>query len=98
MGVLYGIVRGDRSFIEYNDCGAVVRTLPTADLQKTSNEMEFGLEVTRERCPHCGNVNLMPGFPVVLAYTCDKCGAVVRLSDDPEINRIFGPREEDKDN
>jgi hypothetical protein len=37
---LYGIVRGLQGYIECNDCDAVVRTLPVADLTQALNEME----------------------------------------------------------
>jgi 5-methylcytosine-specific restriction endonuclease McrA len=51
---------------------------------------------TREAQLDCGNVNLMPGFSVMMVYTCRECGEVVQLSDDPQIDRIFGPRQDDK--
>jgi hypothetical protein len=93
-GFWYGIVRGDQGFIECNDCDAVIRVLPAADLRQTLNEMESSIEVATEQCPYWGKVNLMPGFSVVMVYTCRECGEVVRLSDGPEIGRIFGPKEE----
>jgi hypothetical protein len=90
-GCLNGIVEGETAKIECNECGAVVRTVPASDLQRTLDEMELSLDVSVEKCPHCGSVNVMPGFSKVLAYTCDGCGVVVRLSDDPNIEKFFGP-------
>jgi uncharacterized protein (DUF983 family) len=28
-------------------------------------------------CPHCGSVNLFPGFSKILAFTCQHCGNAV---------------------
>jgi DNA-directed RNA polymerase subunit RPC12/RpoP len=65
-----------------NECDAVVRTVPTADLQRTLDEMESTLEVASAKCPHCGAVNLFPGFTQMLAYVCTECGEPVKVSDD----------------
>ncbi len=56
--------------------------------------MELTLDVASEMCPHCGSVNLLSGFTEVLVYTCRQCGRVVGLSNDPEVDRIFGPADE----
>ena len=92
-GFLYGLVRGDEGYIECNDCDAVVRTVPAAELRQTLNEMESTLELTSEQCPHCGKVNLFPGFSMMMVYTCRECGELVRLSDGRDIDRIFGPED-----
>jgi uncharacterized protein (DUF983 family) len=91
---LYGIVRGDQGYIECNDCDALVRAMPAADLKQVLNEMEASLEVANEKCPHCGNLNLFPGFSQMDVYTCRGCGTLVRLADGPDIDRIFGPADE----
>jgi hypothetical protein len=59
-------------------------------------ELELTLDFSTEMCPHCGKVNVISGFSELMAYTCRECGEVVRLSDDPDIDRIFG-REPDRD-
>jgi uncharacterized protein (DUF983 family) len=48
-----------------------------ADLQRTFDEMELALEMASEMCPHCGKVNLFPGFSRTMAYTCCECRRVV---------------------
>jgi hypothetical protein len=35
-------------------------------------------------------VNLLPGFSQVMVLICESCGAAVRLSEDPDIERFFG--------
>ena len=82
-GFLFGIVR-DLGYIECNDCDVVIRTVPAADLQRTLNEMELSQEFCTEKCPHCGNVNLFPGFSEMLAYICKHCGESVKVSNDPD--------------
>jgi len=93
-GFLYGLVRDGQGFIECNDCDAVVRTVPAAELRQTLNEMEASLDVASEKCPHCGKVNLFPGFAAMMIYTCQHCGEAVRLSSGPDIDAIFGPDED----
>jgi hypothetical protein len=93
-GFLYGLVREDgQGYIECNDCDAVIRKMPADQLQQTLNEMEAGPDVVSEQCPHCKGVNLFPAFSQTMVYTCRHCGEIVRLSNSPEIDRIFGPEE-----
>jgi hypothetical protein len=92
-GFVYGLVRGDEGYIECNDCDAVIRTVAPDQLRHALNTMESGLELATEPCPHCGKVNLFPGFSMMMVYPCRECAEVVRLSDNPETDRIFGPEE-----
>jgi hypothetical protein len=95
-GTLWCRVRQDQpdiSDITCNECRAVVRTVATADLQRTLDEMESTLDVASARCPHCGGVNLFPGFAEMLAFVCKECGESVRVSADPSIDRIVGPKD-----
>jgi hypothetical protein len=93
-GFLFGLVRDGEGYIGCNVCTAVVRKMPADQLRQVLNEMESGLELASEQCPHSGKVNLFPGFSTLLAYTCRECGEMVRLSDDPEMDRIFGPEQD----
>jgi len=76
-GCLLAIIRGDQANIECNECGAVVRTVAPADLQRTLDEMELSLAMCSAMCPHCGNVNIFPGFSEINAYICQECGRAV---------------------
>ena len=89
-GCLNGFMRGDQADIVCNECNAVIRAVPAADLQRTLDEMELTLDVASAKCPHCGAVHLSPGFSALRAFTCRQCGEVVRLSDGPNIERFFG--------
>jgi hypothetical protein len=55
-------------------------------------EMELTLDFVNEICPDGGKANVMSGFSAIVAYTCHDCGEVVRLSDDPDVERLFGPK------
>jgi hypothetical protein len=44
---------------------------------RTLDERELSLETCIKMCPHCGNVNIFPGFTEMIAYTCQECGRVV---------------------
>jgi hypothetical protein len=89
-GCLNGVILENRAYIVCNECGAVVQTVPVADLQRTLDQMELTLEVASAECPQCGAVNLLPGFSRVAVFTCKQCGEVVKLADDPNIERLFG--------
>jgi hypothetical protein len=62
-GCLFGIGRGDQADIVCNECNAIVRTVPVADLERTLREMELQGDVASAICPRCGAVHLAPGTP-----------------------------------
>jgi hypothetical protein len=76
-GCLNGIIRGNQADIVCNECDAMIKTVPAADLQRTLDEMELTLDVASEICPYCRMVNLFPGFSKVVAFTCRRCGSAV---------------------
>jgi hypothetical protein len=78
-GCLNGIICGEQAAIVCNECDAVIRTVPTGDLEQTLTAMELTLDVASEVCPHCGSVNLFPGFSRMLAFNCRQCGKAVLL-------------------
>lgn len=84
-GFLFGLVRNGEGYIGCNDCPVIVRKVPADRLRQVLNEMESELELASEQCPHCGKVNLFPGFSTMMTYTCHECGRLVRLSEDPGI-------------
>jgi hypothetical protein len=84
-GCLNGVIRADHADIVCNDCGAVVRTVPLNDLEKTLNEMELKLDLATAKCPHCQSVNLFPGFSRMLAFVCQTCGKGVSIPESPAI-------------
>lgn len=90
-GCLEGFMRGDEADVICGECGALIRTVPTADLERTFSELELTLDFVSEICPHCGKANVMFGFSAIMAYTSRECGRVVRLADDPDVERLFGP-------
>ena len=93
-GLLFPLVRGDQADLKCNECGFVLCRVPTANLRRTQDELQLSLDVASEKCPHCDAVNLFPGFSSMLAYTCRNCGELVRLSNDPSVEAIFGPENE----
>ena len=72
--MLYGVLTGEVANIVCNECGLIVRTVLAADLRRTMDEMECRLDVASEMCPHCGTVNLFPGFSKMLVFRCTNCG------------------------
>jgi hypothetical protein len=80
-GLFFPRERGDVADLRCNECGFVLKTVPLADLRRTQDELQLSLEVASEQCPHCGAVDLFPGFSRMLAYTCRHCGEPVKVSD-----------------
>jgi hypothetical protein len=78
-GFLVGILNGDEADIGCNDCLAILKTVPAAELQRTFDEMELTLDLTSEMCPHCKAVNTFTGFSRMMAYTCRQCGRPVKV-------------------
>lgn len=78
-GCLNGVIRGELADIICNECEAIVRTVPAVDLAQTFTEMELSLELASAMCPHCGEVNLFPGFSSIKAYVCRQCGEGVTV-------------------
>jgi RNase P subunit RPR2 len=73
-----------------SECERVLRMVPVVDLRRTLDETKLTLDVVSAKCPHCGEVHLAPGFSELRAFVCDECGQVVKLSDDANIDRLFG--------
>ena len=64
--------RGKNAEIQCSECLLVYRTVPFAEWQEALDEMELGLSVA-VACPHCGAVNLFPGFSQLDAFICREC-------------------------
>jgi hypothetical protein len=73
-GCLNAYIGEHQAEIKCNECGKVLRTVPASAAEATLTEMELSLAVASELCPHCGSVNLFPGFSKMLAFTCQNCG------------------------
>ena len=48
--------------IRCNECNALIRTVPTTDLQRTLTEMELRGDVASAICPHCGRCQSCAGI------------------------------------
>ena len=73
----FPVFRGDDVDLTCNECGTVVGVVCPEDVRRTQDEMQLSLDVAPEQCPHCGAVNLFPGFATMMAYTCRQCGEAV---------------------
>jgi hypothetical protein len=73
-GRVLPVNRGEETDITCNTAARIVRTVMSADLRRTLDEMESQLAVASGICQHCGSVNLFPGFARMMAFTCHECG------------------------
>jgi phage FluMu protein Com len=60
--VLIAIRRGDKAKIRCNECDALIATVPVQEAQATIIKLAKFQELTGERCPHCGAINVFLGF------------------------------------
>jgi hypothetical protein len=80
-GCLIVHVFGEQAEIACNECGAVVRIVPSADAEATllGIAMASG-EICSARCTHCGAWNTFPGFSAIEAFICSECGEGVAVN------------------
>lgn len=62
-----------------NECGAVIACARIGHVDAAIHALELNGPLASAICPHCGLVNLFPGFSAVLAYTCEHCGLGVTV-------------------
>jgi hypothetical protein len=67
-GCLIVKVRGDQADILCNECAALIRTVPLADVEAAMLEMSQTDRVCSALCPHCGTVNTFSGWAVIEAF------------------------------
>ena len=58
-----------------NECGAVLSTVPVADAQPTLLRLAMAEGVCSETCPHCGELNVFPGWSAMIAFHCRCSGS-----------------------
>jgi predicted RNA-binding Zn-ribbon protein involved in translation (DUF1610 family) len=71
-GCITSVDHGDSTDLTCNECGAIIRTVPTADATSVMVEMALSDGYAQAICPHCGSVTLFTGFTELLAYTCTR--------------------------
>ena len=70
----------DSEYFEFvcNTCHSILMTFQRLGTQ--SEEEKPARPITSSRCPHCGELNIFPGFDAILAYVCQHCGEGVDAS------------------
>ena len=59
-----------------------IRAAPYGDeVNPTLDDIELSLQICTGMCPHCGKVNIFPGFLEMKDYTCQECGQAVEGGD-----------------
>src|SRR4051794_11779809 len=67
--------RGELADLVCNECGQLVRTVPASDVPMVLGQILLSQPENYEHtCPHCGHLNIFPGFSSMLAYVCSTCG------------------------
>ena len=78
-GCLVVIERGDDADLVCNECGALIRTVPTDEAPQVLMRMAMSEEMCSAVCPHCQGLNTFPGFTSIEAYICRECGQGVSV-------------------
>src|SRR5580658_930150 len=74
-GCLVPKLDGEQVRLVCNECGAVTATITWVQLEAGYVPEELrSEEVTTALCPHCGAVQMFPGFSVIDAFICSECG------------------------
>ena len=74
-GCIMAVVEGTSVELQCNECGAVVGVVQIDILRGL-----LGLNGAEATCPHCGKLNMFPGFSEVSTYVCDECGKAVEVA------------------
>jgi hypothetical protein len=61
-----------------NTCHSILLTFQRLGTQ--SAESKPARPILTARCPHCGDLNIFPGFDQILAYVCQDCGEGVDVT------------------
>jgi hypothetical protein len=80
-GCLIVVERGSQAELVCNECGVLVRVVPTAAVEQTLLEMAMARGVCSAICPHCGGLNTFPGWNIIQAYICRECGEGIAIPD-----------------
>jgi hypothetical protein len=81
-GCLVAEFRGDEADLVCNECGAVIKTVPAADVESELSGMLLAQQdFTSAVCPHCGTSNTFFGCSKILSYICSECGEPVTETD-----------------
>ena len=62
-----------------NECAAVLRTVPVTEVEAPLLRMSMEQGVCSETCPVCGELNVVPGWTAMEAFTCRFCGSGVKV-------------------
>jgi hypothetical protein len=86
-GCLMVVAHGGVADLVCNSCGAVVDTVPID--RAGSRLMELAsAEMCSALCPHCGAINVFPGFTVIEAFVCQECAEGVRVERAGAVNGL----------
>jgi hypothetical protein len=73
--------RGKLADLVCNECNQVVKTVAAAEVPMALSQMLLSQqENCHAHCPHCGALNVFPGFSPMLAFICSACGKGVTMS------------------
>jgi hypothetical protein len=75
-GCLIVVEFGDYANLVCNECGALIRTVPTDEAPKVLLRMAMDQGMCSATC---GALNTFPGFTGIEAYICRECGQGVSV-------------------
>lgn len=68
------MVRENYADIICNECDAVIRIIPVAEVENTLRELARTDAICSVPCSHCGAVTTFPGWRAIGAFVCPECG------------------------
>jgi hypothetical protein len=82
-GCIVSVRRGEEADLVCNECNTLIRTVRASEAEETLLQLAPSDEICSTRCPHCGALNVFPGFSAMHAFTCSECGEGVTA--DPPV-------------
>jgi hypothetical protein len=79
-GCLIVVERGAVADLVCNECGALIRTVPTDEAPQILMRMVIDQGMCSAVCPHCQALNTFPGFTSIEAFICRECGEGVSVT------------------
>ncbi len=81
-GCIFPLLRGDEADLMCNECEAVIRTVPAAEIDQALAELARPVApngICSYTCPNCGTNRTFPGFSSMIAFVCSECGQSVNI-------------------
>jgi hypothetical protein len=72
-GCIVAVLRGDEADLVCNECNSLIRTMPTAEAEKTLCSSRFHMRSVARKVSALHSDERIPGFSAMNTFTCREC-------------------------